>query len=80
MQQMMSEIYQRGPITCSIATPDEFTYGYRAGIWKDKSNSTIDDIDHDVEVVGKKTLRAKLTSGHHYNASSCSFWFVDTAL
>lgn len=23
---MMSEIYQRGPITCSIATPDDFTY------------------------------------------------------
>ena len=23
---MMSEIYQRGPIVCSIATPDEFTY------------------------------------------------------
>ena len=26
---MMSEIYQRGPITCSIATPDSFVYGYR---------------------------------------------------
>lgn len=23
---MMSEIFQRGPIVCSIATPDEFTY------------------------------------------------------
>ena len=26
---MMSEIFQRGPITCSIATPDSFVYGYR---------------------------------------------------
>lgn len=25
-QLMKSEIYQRGPIVCSIATPDEFTY------------------------------------------------------
>jgi hypothetical protein len=25
---MMSEIYQRGPIVCSITTPDEFTYSY----------------------------------------------------
>lgn len=25
-QLMMSEIYNRGPITCSIATPDEFVY------------------------------------------------------
>ena len=25
---------------------------YRSGIWKDYSNSTISDIDHDVEVVG----------------------------
>ena len=24
---MMSEIYERGPIVCSIATPDDFTYG-----------------------------------------------------
>ncbi len=45
----MNEIYHRGPITCSIATPDEFTYGYRGGIY-DGRNDT--DIDHDVEVVG----------------------------
>jgi hypothetical protein len=25
---------------------------YRSGIWKDDSNSTIEDIDHDVEIVG----------------------------
>ena len=28
---MMSEIYQRGPIVCSIATPDDFTY--KCVIW-----------------------------------------------
>ena len=25
---------------------------YRSGIWRDHSNATIEDIDHDVEVVG----------------------------
>jgi len=28
---MMSEIYQRGPIVCSISTPDEFTYSCAPG-------------------------------------------------
>jgi hypothetical protein len=47
---MMSEIYQRGPIVCSIATPGDFTYGYRSGIYKDPLNYTRDEIDHNVEV------------------------------
>lgn len=46
---MMNEIYRRGPITCSIATPDEFTYGYRGGVYAGRNDT---DIDHDVEVVG----------------------------
>lgn len=46
---MMNEIYHRGPITCSIATPDEFTYGYRGGVYSGRNDT---DIDHDVEVVG----------------------------
>eukprot|EP01025_Chloroclados_australasicus_P001728 TRINITY_DN104272_c0_g1_i1.p3 TRINITY_DN104272_c0_g1~~TRINITY_DN104272_c0_g1_i1.p3 ORF type:complete len:137 (+),score=33.43 TRINITY_DN104272_c0_g1_i1:3-413(+) len=46
---MMSEIYQRGPITCSTASPDAFVYDYRGGIY-DGPNDTA--IDHDVEVVG----------------------------
>lgn len=29
----------------------DFTYGYRKGIWQDKT-STFEDIDHDVEIVG----------------------------
>ena len=27
----MSEIYQRGPITCSVACDDKFEYGYAGG-------------------------------------------------
>lgn len=47
---MMAEISTRGPITCSMATPEDFDYGYHGGIAIDKDNST--DVDHDVEVVG----------------------------
>jgi hypothetical protein len=46
---MMNEIYQRGPIVCSIAADNDFTYGYRGGVYRGK-NST--DVDHNVEVVG----------------------------
>lgn len=47
---MMNEIHARGPITCSMATPETFDYGYHRGIAVDTDNST--DVDHDVEVVG----------------------------
>eukprot|EP01025_Chloroclados_australasicus_P006008 TRINITY_DN11975_c0_g1_i1.p2 TRINITY_DN11975_c0_g1~~TRINITY_DN11975_c0_g1_i1.p2 ORF type:complete len:236 (-),score=17.16 TRINITY_DN11975_c0_g1_i1:208-915(-) len=46
---MMNEIYQRGPIVCSIATDEEFTYGYRSGIYQGKN---FPGVDHNVEVVG----------------------------
>ena len=46
----MSEIMQRGPITCSIACPDDFIFNYTGGVYTDMNNST--DVDHDVEVVG----------------------------
>ncbi|EIE22506.1 cysteine proteinase [Coccomyxa subellipsoidea C-169] len=49
---MMSEIYQRGPIVCSISTPEDFTYGYRGGIYKDPLNYTRETVDHNVEVTG----------------------------
>lgn len=49
---MQAEILQRGPIVCSIATPDDFTYGYRGGVYVDPANYTRDDVDHDVELVG----------------------------
>ena len=47
---MMNEIRARGPLVCSIATPEDFDYGYHGGVAVDKTNST--DVDHDVEVVG----------------------------
>ena len=51
---MMNEIYQRGPITCGIAAPEDFVYHYHSskknGIYIDKEHDT--DVDHDVEVVG----------------------------
>ncbi|GIL69750.1 hypothetical protein Vretimale_10232 [Volvox reticuliferus] len=50
VEAMMSEIYYRGPITCGIACPDDFTWHYKGGIYKDTSGDT--ELDHDVEVVG----------------------------
>eukprot|EP01134_Creolimax_fragrantissima_P003666 CFRG3666T1 len=47
---MMAEIYNRGPIVCSIATGEALDYGYRGGVFVDHNNVT--DVDHDVEVVG----------------------------
>jgi len=49
-ESMTNEIISRGPITCSMATPEEFDYGYHGGIASDPTNAT--DVDHDVEVVG----------------------------
>lgn len=45
---MMAEIEKNGPITCSVATPDLFNFGYHGGVWTEDS----DQVDHDVEVVG----------------------------
>ncbi|GBF97326.1 cathepsin Z [Raphidocelis subcapitata] len=51
---MMSEIMQRGPVTCGIAAPDDFVYKYHSaregGVYVDNGADT--EIDHDVEVVG----------------------------
>jgi len=49
-EQMKAEIYARGPITCGLVCPDEFTYGYKGGVMNYHGNET--DVDHDVEVVG----------------------------
>jgi len=47
---IMSEVLERGPITCGMVCPDEFVYGYDGGIYKYHGNQT--DMDHDVEIVG----------------------------
>ncbi|KAI8476356.1 MAG: hypothetical protein J3K34DRAFT_256855 [Monoraphidium minutum] len=51
---MMSEILARGPLTCGIACPDDFTFKYHSsrngGVYVDSGEDT--EIDHDVEVVG----------------------------
>ena len=43
---LVSELYARGPVVCSIATPEDFTYAYRGGIYQDPKNYTKDDVDH----------------------------------
>lgn len=48
-QNMMQEIYQRGPIACGIAVPDALV-NYTGGIFYDQTGAT--DIDHDISVVG----------------------------
>lgn len=49
-QAMMAEIAARGPITCGIASQDDFAWNYHGGIYNDLANSTA--VDHDIEVVG----------------------------
>jgi len=46
---MMSEIYQRGPITCGIAVTQALI-NYTGGIFNDTTGAM--DIDHDISVVG----------------------------
>lgn len=51
-EDMMNEIYQRGPIVCGIAAGP--LLNYTGGIFVDTTNNT--DIDHDISVVGWGTL------------------------
>lgn len=56
---MMNEIIARGPITCSMSTPEVFDYGYHRGIVTDPTHEST-EIDHDVEVIGwGKTLEGQ---------------------
>ena len=48
-EDMMKEIYARGPIVCGIADPDSFKK-YSGGIYKDESGAT--DVSHAISVVG----------------------------
>ena len=49
-ENMMKEIYARGPITCAIAVPDDFVEEYKGGIYKDKTGVTT--LQHAISVVG----------------------------
>eukprot|EP01023_Acetabularia_acetabulum_P058796 TRINITY_DN6994_c0_g2_i1.p1 TRINITY_DN6994_c0_g2~~TRINITY_DN6994_c0_g2_i1.p1 ORF type:complete len:328 (-),score=52.48 TRINITY_DN6994_c0_g2_i1:328-1311(-) len=49
-QQMMSEIYNRGPISCMIDATDYFCKNYTGGIYAEKLNTI--SYDHEVSVVG----------------------------
>mmetsp|Transcript_4395 Transcript_4395/g.10410 ORF Transcript_4395/g.10410 Transcript_4395/m.10410 type:complete len:410 (-) Transcript_4395:667-1896(-) len=55
---MMKEIYARGPIACSFATDGNFMMNYsqnarlHEGVYVDKKNFSVDDIDHVMEVAG----------------------------
>jgi len=48
-ENMMQEIYQRGPIACGIAVPDSLEE-YTGGIYKDTTGDQ--NIVHDISVVG----------------------------
>ena len=55
---IMKEIYERGPITCSYAATDEFVYNYtqnvntHQGIFVDDTVYPESSVDHDIEIVG----------------------------
>jgi len=72
---MMSEIYQRGPIVCSISTPDDFVYEYRGGVYIDRAvNASRDDVDHDIEVVGWGTEEDDDEDGN--SSAPLDYWIV----
>lgn len=64
----MSEIYERGPVTCGVYTSDLFDYNYAGGIWTREN----DDFDHDVEVVGWGTEHG--VDYWHIRNSWGTFW------
>jgi len=48
-EEMINEIYQRGPITCEVAVTDQLK-NYTSGILVDKTGRTMDD--HVVSITG----------------------------
>uniref|UniRef100_M4B3C4 Peptidase C1A papain C-terminal domain-containing protein n=1 Tax=Hyaloperonospora arabidopsidis (strain Emoy2) TaxID=559515 RepID=M4B3C4_HYAAE len=48
-EQMMAEIYARGPIACTVAVTDEFL-AYSGGVFDDKTNAT--EVDHAISIAG----------------------------
>ena len=46
---MLQELFQRGPLSCGIAVPDALM-NYTSGIFDDKTNNL--EIEHEISVVG----------------------------
>ncbi|KRX07448.1 hypothetical protein PPERSA_03281 [Pseudocohnilembus persalinus] len=68
--QMMSEIYARGPISCSMQSTDNFKY-YKKGVYYEKLNST--STNHVIQVLGWGTTE----DGEDYwigRNSAGTFW------
>jgi len=63
-QNMMAEIYHRGPIACGIAVPDSLYLHYTGGVYYDPTNDT--NIVHDISVVGYG----------HDSESGWDYWLV----
>ena len=47
---MMQHIYQKGPIACGIAVPQDFYKNYTGGVYRDTTGNK--DIVHDISIVG----------------------------
>jgi cathepsin X len=71
-QAMMQEIFQRGPIACGIAVPDDLET-YVSGVYEDKTGNM--DIVHDISIVGYgvdngvKYWTVRNSWGTHYGES-----------
>jgi len=50
VEQMMQEIYQRGPIVCGMGLTQEFEDVYKSGVYEDLTGEM--KIFHEVEIVG----------------------------
>lgn len=64
-----SEIVARGPVTCGFFTGEMFDFNYAGGVWKEE----LDELDHDVEVVGWGTDKDG-TPYWHVRNSWGSYW------
>lgn len=72
---MMSEIMQRGPITCGVAAPDSFVFKYHSGrqggVYVDDSGDS--EIDHDVEALGQQCV---LVGGAEWGRAGMRYCFA----
>ena len=88
---MKKEIAARGPIVCSMAAPDEFVFQYASnvahhgGVFINVTSHSADEVDHDVEIIGRKseTVRRRIglvgTHGACFGAKAGTFGLVPSA-